>query len=152
MIPGQFSKGIMFPVSQTLELKNQANYYKSVIDEFVDLLNYQATVLVLGIQYCRYAKEWQFKTDLRGQCGWAPVWNPSISFSVGTGRWIGHLCQYHVLSVVYWVGQKVCSGFSVSCFWPTQHLGTGLARHRVGKELVNPSVIWLKEFCYVFWV
>ena len=57
MIPGQFSKGIMFPVSQTLELKNQANYYKSVVDEFVDLLNYQATVLVLGIQYCRYAKE-----------------------------------------------------------------------------------------------
>ena len=57
MIPGQFSKGIMFPVSQTLELKNKANYYKSVIDEFVDLLNYQVTILVLGVQYCRYAKE-----------------------------------------------------------------------------------------------
>ena len=46
-----------FSVSQTLELKNQANYDKSVIDEFVDFFNYQVAILVLGIQYCPFAKE-----------------------------------------------------------------------------------------------
>ena len=69
-------KGMTFSVSQTLELKNQANYDKSVIDEFVDFFNYQVAILVLGIQYCPFAKEWEFKTYLRGQYDCSSSVNP----------------------------------------------------------------------------
>ena len=150
MVPGQFSKGIMFPVSLVEKPSQQLQISHRWICGFVKLPGHH-----LGAWYSVFAvmpKSDNLKQILEASAAAAPVSIPSISSSVGTGRWIGHLCQYHVLSVVYWVGQKVCSGFSVSCFWPTQHLGTGLARHRVGKELVNPSVIWLKEFCYIFWV